>query len=64
MVNMSMRIVIAALGVAVVILGTTSYYSEVIECLQRLKGVADNCVPAILAIGGVYQIVSTMIKKK
>jgi hypothetical protein len=63
MVNMWIRIIAAVLGIGAAILGVTSYYAEVIVCLKQVKEVADNSIPTLLAIWGVYQIVDTMARK-
>ena len=64
MLNIAVRIALVVLGIAAIIVGTTSYYSEVIECLKRLKDVADYSIPALVAVGGVHQLVLSMLKKK
>lgn len=64
MINLSARIALAVVGIATLLIGTTSYFGQTVECLQRLKIVAESTVPVILAVAGVYQVACALIAKK
>jgi len=58
------RVTLTLAATAAAIIVTTNYYSQALECLKRLKDVADCAIPTILALSLLYQVVSIARNKK
>jgi hypothetical protein len=58
------RVTLVLASAAAAIIVTTNYYTQAIECLKRLKDVADCAVPTILAISLLYQVASVARNKR
>ena len=63
MLQMTIRVTLAAVGIAAAIVVTSRYYAQALECLARLEKLAHAAIPAALALTLLYQVLKSITNK-
>jgi hypothetical protein len=63
MLKVTARVCVGLIGIVLLFLGSTTYFTTVVSCLKGIKEIAEYAVPTILALATAYQIASSVRPK-
>jgi hypothetical protein len=63
MLQITIRLALALAGVTAAIVIANRYYTQALECLDRIQKLSHAAVPAVLAIAVLYEVIRIITKK-
>jgi hypothetical protein len=63
MLQITIRVTVAAAGITAAVVVTNFYYAQAVQCLKRLEDLAHLAIPTILALVLVYHVIQNTVGK-